>query len=350
LEEIAMFCVECGKEGHLYKKGVCVKCYVNTTTFTHGPELINLIQCSKCGVFKYKNTWTKQIPHNMILRILKDTFKILPELQNIQYALECEPPKSQYLCIVTISGDIHDHPVSESHQLQIRVSNIVCDVCSKQYGGYYEGILQIRADDRKLTPDEHQNITDIIEQIVQMQHSKGNRQLFITDIAEEHGGLDFYLSERGSAYTLAKKIQNTHGGELKQSSSLVGIKEGRELTRITVLLRLPSYQKHDFIRIDTDYYHVRRLTGHKIYLINLSNWEETTLETKDLKRFHIYHSKDYLKEMILVSQTHKSIQLMDPKTYKLFELDKPQPIDISNKTVTVFQKDDVILLVPNKTQ
>lgn len=349
LEAKTMFCVECGKETSIYKKGVCIKCYINSTAFTHGPEILNLIQCSKCGVYKYKNNWVKQSNHDIIRRIIKDTYKIAPELQHIDYNLDCEPTTSQFTCILTITATLQKHPIAESHQIQIRVSHIVCDVCSKQYGGYYEAILQIRADNRKLTKKEDQNITEIIENTIQSEHAKGNRKLFITDFAEEHGGLDFYLSERGSAYTLAKKIQSTFGGELKQSSSTVGMKEGREITRVTILLRLPEYQTGDFLKIKKKYYQIQRLTGQKIYLIGLSDWEEKSVENRDLKNFYVYNAKDYCKQMILVSQTSKSVQLMDKKNYSISEVNKPKDITFQNNDVDVFFKDDSIFLIPKKT-
>ena len=341
-----MFCVECGKETPIYKKGVCIKCYVNSTTFTHGPEILNLIQCSKCGVYKYKNNWVKQSTHDIILRIIKDTYKIAPELQNIDFILNCEPIASQFTCNLTITATLQNHPIEEIHQIQIRVSHIVCDVCSKQYGGYYEAILQIRADNRKLTKKEDQHITEIIENTIQTEHTKGNRKLFITDISEEHGGLDFFLSERGSAYMLAKKIQNTYGGELKQSTSTVGMKEGRELTRSTILIRLPSYQKNDFIKINDTYFLIIRVTGQKMHLKNLSNWQETTFETKDLKKYQIYPQKDYLQELIVVSQTPTEIQLMHPETYKNFDLKKPKKVPINSSTIKAARLDDTLFLVP----
>ena len=74
--------------------------------------------------------------------------------------------------------------------------------------------------------------------------------MFITDFAEERGGIDFYLSEKGSAYTIAKKLQERFGGEIKQSSKNVGMKDSRQIFRMTCLIRLPAYRKGDFISLD----------------------------------------------------------------------------------------------------
>jgi nonsense-mediated mRNA decay protein 3 len=341
-----MFCVECGKEGPIFQKGLCPQCYIKSTTFTHGPSILSIIQCSKCGLFKYKNTWVSYTTQEIILQLIKDTYKINPELKERSYRLDCNPIETQFPCTVTISGKLQDITVEETHQLQIRITRMVCDVCSKQYGGYYEATLQIRATDRKLTTEELHSVQEMIEHMVAAEHSKGNRRLFITDTVEEHGGLDFYLSERGSAYMLARKLQNMYGGDLKQSSSTVGMREGRELTRITILLRLPAYQTGDFIKIENDYYRIQKLTAQKVYLINLKNWEETTMESKDMKKFHVYPSKDYLQEAIVVSQSPTELQIMHPQSYKNDEIIKPKKQTISSKTVTLVRLDDTLFLVP----
>ena len=342
-----MFCVECGKEEQIYKNGLCTRCYVKSTTFTSGPSLLTLTQCSKCNAFKYKNTWTNNTIQEVLLQLIKDAFTINPELKELSYDLDCQPIESQFSCTVTIAGNLQGIPVEETHHLQIRITRIVCDVCSKQYGGYYEATLQIRAADRKLTTEELQAIQDTIEHTVTSEHMKGNRQLFITDIAKEHGGLDFYLSERSSAYMLARKLQNIYGGDVKQSSSLVGKKEGRELTRVTILFRLPAYQIGDFIKIEHKYYRVQKITSQKIHLITLKNWEETTIESKDLKKFHVYPCKEYLQEAIVVSQSPTELQIMHPETYKNDEIIKPKQQTISSKTVKIVRLDDTLFLVPD---
>jgi nonsense-mediated mRNA decay protein 3 len=345
-----MFCVECGKENSIYKNGLCTTCYIKETAFSQGPSIISLIQCSKCGVFKYKNTWINDTADNVILRIIKDVFKITPELSNISFQLTCDPIESQFQCTLTISGNLQGHIINETHKLQIRITRIVCDVCSKQYGGYYEAILQIRATDRKLTTEEFHTMQEFIENTVSHEHMQGNRKMFITDIAKEHGGLDFYLSERGSAYTLARKLQNIYGGELKQSTSTVGMKEGRELTRVTILLRLPRYQPGDFIKIEPNYFLIKKISGSKIYLRNLATWENTTIESKDLKIYHMYPAKDYVEEMIVISQTPTELQIMHPKSYKNYDIIKPQNYTISSKTVSVVRLDDTLFIVPNRKE
>ena len=86
-----------------------------------------------------------------------------------------------------------------------------------------------------------------VEGLVESMQDKGNRALFITDSKEEHGGLDFYLSDKGSALTITKKVQGKYGGSIKQSSKNIGMKDSRQVYRMTYLLRLPSFRKGDFI-------------------------------------------------------------------------------------------------------
>ena len=112
-----MFCVECGKEEPIYKNGLCAQCYVKSTTFTSGPSLLTLIQCSKCNAFKYKNTWTNNTIQVVLLQLVKDTFNINPELQELSYHLDCQPIESQFPCEVTITGKLQGISVEETHHL-----------------------------------------------------------------------------------------------------------------------------------------------------------------------------------------------------------------------------------------
>lgn len=345
-----MFCVECGKEDPIFKNGVCASCYVKSTIFTQGPQVISLTVCPKCGGHKFRNLWHDDSLDDTILREIKNQYTVLPELNQVSYSLTCDPVDIQFECVVTISGMVVGHSVVESHHVQIRTTKVVCDVCSKQFGGYYEGILQIRATDRKLSEEELSLIDDQITHFVSSERMKGNRALFISDVAEEHGGLDYYLSERGMAYGFAKKLKSRFGGELKQSSSLVGMKEGREVTRVTVVLRLPSYQVGDFIGFQKHFYQVKQISGSKVLLVKLATWKEETFLEKDLEKIIVYPYDTYFQSMIVVSQSPTELQVMHPESYATYDLKKPKPLDIQSETISVVRLHEILFLVPEKKE
>lgn len=345
-----MFCVECGTEGKIFKNGVCIDCYIKNKSFTKGPSVIDIYKCSKCSSFKHKSSWLNESFEEVLKRYIKDNFKISNELKKINIITDCDNEDNNISCEITISGFLDDHEISEEHLLNVRVKKIVCNICSKQYGGYYEAILQIRINKRKFFKNELNKIRLFVENFVENLVDKGNRGLFITDIGEEHSGIDFYLSEKGPAYTIAKKIQEKFGGEIKQSSKNVGKKDGKQVYRITYLIRLPFFRKGDFFSYNNSYFYIYSITGEKVHVFELLNWTRRVFKEKDLININIFGGKELIKEMILVSQSKEEVQAMDPKTFKTFDIKKPKNIRFDSKVINIVNLEDRPFLFMKKTQ
>lgn len=342
-----MFCVECGKDGSIFKDGVCISCYLKTHTFTKGPKVIDLPVCTHCGSFKYKNTWTSDLFGDFIRRLIKNTFQISRELKKIEINTECKETKGGMSCKVYISGFLNDEVITEEHEILVRQKGTVCNICSKRFGGYHEAIVQIRSDKRKLTNKELRDIRTVVENIIGELQAKGNRGLFITDIWQEHGRLDFYISEKGPSLIIAKKIQEQYGGTIKQSSKNIGMKDGRQIYRMTYLIRLPSYKKGDFLKHNNSFFSILSIHGNKVKMMNLSNWEETTVDIKTIQKANTIGGEELIKEMILVSQTEDELQIMDQKKYEIQTVRKPKPINFDSKTIKIVKLEDKLFLVPS---
>lgn len=340
-----MFCVECGKEDNIFKNGVCIDCYLKNNSFSKGPEIIDIYICSKCSSYKYKNTWLRESFEEVLKHHIKNKFQISNELKKVKINIICNEKEKNVLCKVIIFGYVNGNEISETHSITVRKKGIVCDVCSKQFGGYFEAIFQVRADKRKLKNEEIKTIKSDVENLIKSYRNKGNRGLFITDYGEEHGGINFYISERGSAYSIAKKIQDKVGGEIVESSKNFGMKDGRQLYRMTYLLRIPGYQKGDFILFGNLYYYVSSIRGNKVHMFDLSNWTNKVIDSKDLHNVLVLGSKDLIKEMILVSQSKDEVQVMDPISYKTFELKKPKTVILKSKMVKIAKFEDVVFLL-----
>ena len=341
-----MFCVECGKEGPVFRAGVCLECYLKTHSFTKGPKIIDIPICSHCKSYKYKNTWTSELFGDVIRRIIKNTFQISKELKKIDINTECKEEKERIACKVYISGFVNDVEITEKHKAIFRLKKTVCDVCSKRFGGYHEAIIQIRADKRDLSKQEINNIISNVESLVENQRAKGNRSLFITDIGNEHRVIDFYISDKNAALIITKKIQGQYGGEVKQSSKNIGMKDSRQLYRMTYLLRLPPYKKGDFLKLNNSFFHVHSIQKNKIKMTNLSNWAEVITNVKSINKSNILGGMELIKEMILVNQTDSEVQIMDEKTYEIKIVKKPKKINFSYKKLKTITIEDQIYLFP----
>ena len=339
-----MFCVECGMEGEIYKDGVCIKCYLKNKKFSKGPEILDLPVCVHCQGYKYKNTWTNDLLDDILRRIIKNNFEISKELQNIDINIDFNETPRGLECTVYISGLIQEKEINEEHDLLIRLRKTVCEICSRQFGGYHEAIIQVRTEKRKFSKEELINIKATVETIIENMQGKGNRTLFIADIAEEHGGLDFYISDKNAAYNISKMLLDKYGGFIKQSSTNTGMKDSKQIYKMTYLVRIPPYKKGDYIQIDDNYYQIKYLQANKIKIINLLTWEESSTDLKNLEKARIFGGQDLLREMIVVSQTKSELQLMDEKTYELHIVKKPKEIEYLSKKIQVIKIDDLLFV------
>ena len=346
-----MFCVECGKEKTLYKQGLCLDCYIKNTTFSSGPDILDIILCSRCNAIKYKNTWLTTSFTQAVERIVRDKFNFSKELTKTTISVDCKKGDQTLTCIVHVQENVQDVTIHEDHEVLLRLKYTTCDICSKQTGGYYEATLQVRAENRQLTNDEKTKVQQEIEEQISMSQQKGNDNNFITDIAEEHGGLDFYLSDKGAAFTIAKRLLENHGGQLKQSSTNVGMKDGKQLYRMTYLIRFPEYQPDSILRLHQHYYLVISISGQKIQLIDLNTLEKTSKKIKEVQNATVLGDvAHFLKTMIVVSQTAQEVQLMDQATYKIVQVKKNDTKKITKETISVLQVDDDIFLLPSDYQ
>jgi nonsense-mediated mRNA decay protein 3 len=344
-----MFCVECGKDDPIFRNGVCLSCYLKATQFSKGPTILDIIMCPRCSSYKYKNTWVNESFDDILKRHVKEAFTISPELKQVDIQTQCKAQERILACMVFISGSLEGQTITEQHPLTVRIRHTTCEICSREAGGYYEAILQIRAEQRKFTDAELQTLRSAVETMVGQYQEGGKRGLFITDFDEKRDGLDFFLSEKGTAFSIAKRVQEQFGGDFKQSASSAGMKDSRQVYRMTYLVRVPAYRKGDFFSFDNSFFSIVSLHENKVRALELSTWTEKVIEGKDIQPSRIFGGKELIREMFLVSQSKNEIQLMDPKTYTTVEIRKPKTISIDTPMVKTVRLDGYLFLVPEKT-
>jgi nonsense-mediated mRNA decay protein 3 len=302
--------------------------------------------CPRCSSYKYKNTWIRETFNDILKRYIKEAFTVNPELKHVEIQTQCKEQERILSCMVLISGSLEDQTITEQHPLTVRIRHNTCEVCSREAGGYYEAILQIRAEQRTFTNTELTTLQCAVETMVEELQESGKQALFIADIAKKREGLDFFLSEKGTALSIAKKIQEKFGGDFKQSASSAGMKDSRQVYRMTYLVRIPAYRTGDFFSFDNSFFSIVSLHSNKVRALELSSWTEKVIDGKDIQPSRIYGGIELIKEMIVVSQSKTEIQLMDPKTYTTVEIRKPKIVSVDTAMVKTVKLDGYLFLVP----
>ncbi|MBI1936281.1 hypothetical protein HYS31_07630 [Candidatus Woesearchaeota archaeon] len=134
---------------------------------------------------------------------------------------------------------------------------------------YFQGILQLR--------DVNNEIMDFVKK----QIAKRN-DVAITRTVKYPNGTDFYITSQQFIRSVARKLKESFGGELKVTSELhTRSREGKELYRVNALFRLSKHKAGDVVNVRGD--DVRLLTiGKNVFAREMKTGRKIRLRREDL--------------------------------------------------------------------
>jgi len=232
-------CVVCGKEiehGHL-----CGKCMAEREKVVK-LNRFEIVVCSRCGSVKQENRWIskdfKEIIEDMVLKnaFITEEFEVKDILIDLKSNL------------VIFSGSIAGEDVSVTEQLNFSIKKLSCPKCSKEAGGYYESIVQLRAENRDLDEDEIETAMEILGDVLEKE--KGNEKAFVSKIERKKEGVNIYLGSRNIGMKVSKMVSKRLGGDITESKKLHTRIDGRDIYRFTYSVKIPEYREGDAVEKD----------------------------------------------------------------------------------------------------
>jgi len=342
-----MFCVRCGREGPTYEY-LCAACFLENNRFTSVPEHVDLVECAHCDEFLIGGKWSE---FSSVEVAVKDAAaKSIPlrkgaRIEEIKTEVRPQDSKN-FLVVIDSKVKYLDLHVDEHLETVVRLKGGVCPRCSKIMGSYYESILQVRTRGRKFSDEEKEQILGEIEARVN-NASKNSRDMFISKVEEMHGGLDAYLSSNSLGKSLSREIAEKYGAEVKESSSLLGQKDGKEIFRVTYLVRLPSYKIGDIVVQADRPYLIGGIGSRGTRLIDLRTHESMNINNADLRSAQAVGNKDEALEAVVLTESDKELEVMDPRNFKPAGIKKTQDFKRKGESVRVFPYEGELLLLPN---
>ncbi len=343
-----MFCVECGKEPEKLYDSLCEECYGKRLQ-ADIDEHLDIDVCTSCWAVRQGHTWKERPDMNSImLERIDRAISISPEVSRYSfrvYFIEEDP--RNYLARIKVELISNDIKVERDISTRIIFKKVQCKTCSRIHGNYYEAILQVRPRSREMRADQKALVKEMVKREVEERRG-GERNIFITSSEEIHGGLDFYLSDNGVAKKLSKEISNVFGGKVISSSSLAGRKDGRNIYKMTYSVRLPPYERGDFLYLENELYRVIEIgtsSGH-VTLTHVETGRRISMERRELEDVDVLGSDELIKEAVKVSENDKEMKILDPDTYQTVTLLKPEGFISGGDYVKVVKTPDRLLLLP----
>jgi nonsense-mediated mRNA decay protein 3 len=149
---------------------------------------------------------------------------------------------------------VDDLRTSKEIQSKVRFKPSHCVNCTRKKSHYYEAVLQIRADRRGLSEEEMDAVYEYVNERVD-----SASDAFISEEEKIHGGWDFHLSSKALARNISKELASMYGAQDSSSAKLIGMKEGKELYRVTHSVRLPQYKVGDVINLEGVLYQITKM-------------------------------------------------------------------------------------------
>lgn len=342
-----MYCVECGSEGKLYEH-LCRDCFLRKANFFSVPKVIKIKICSYCNAWEKSNHWeASETEEDAIKQLIKEQINVKTDLQNLDFTLSLNPIKTNiYHATLELTGKFEDLPVFGVLNTEIRISYSTCGRCSRQFGSYFEAKIQLRGMNRHLDNDELKQAEQIVDSV--LQQSEGSESnAFLTKSEYIHGGEDFYIGSSTAARQIARRLAKEFAGKIKESSTLIGRKDGKDTYRLTFMVRVPEYKQGDFIELNNRIYQIKRIQSKHVVGLDLKIGTTQSFNHEALSESSLLGGSELIYDAVVVMESAREVQVLDPENYNTLDLIKPQNFQVKNETVKIFKSQDRVFLMPN---
>ncbi len=234
-----MFCVECGREGPTFE-GLCAECFLRKHPLVRPPGVLDVTVCAHCDRVDVGGRWERTGLEEALPALLEARVPVDARAARHAFTVTSRREDDRNLLLsVVLTADLHGLPAEERFQVRVRVKRGVCPTCSRQRGQYFEAILQLRATGRPVRGDERDRLLAFVDAAIARRTAKGE-ELFISKVEDVRGGPDVYLSSNAAARSLARELADAFRGTVGASPKIFGRKLGKDLYRVTYVVRLPK--------------------------------------------------------------------------------------------------------------
>ena len=224
------FCPKCGKDTEKFIDSICHECYMKNRRLLKIEEPLRIEICD-CGKVREKNRWiTRDSLKSAIDRYLKENIKADTGAKtDIRYDLSQIRHLSKKINI-PITINIRKDSFKTQEKTRLQISLVPCPDCLRLKSGYFEATIQVRGKINK-----NKEIKDYIERRIE-ELAKKTELSFITSCESVHNGYDLKIGSKKAAKKIAREIKDKYDMNLKESYSIYGLKDGKDVYRTTIAI------------------------------------------------------------------------------------------------------------------
>ena len=226
---------------------------------------------------------------------------------------------------VEVTGTIDGYEFHDSHSPLLQTSNAVCTPCTRKDGDYFEATVQLRSAGRKLNEEELSSLRSTLDEL--LQSMEPNPMFFVSKEGPVTGGWDLQLGSKSLARTWGRKLTRSFGGSVKESSTVVGVNEGVEVTRLTLSYRKPAYSIGDVVRFKKSLWIVDSWQKDGPILRKVDRFERSGATWRDMESSSVECTRSEQNNVQVLNRDSSAAEFMDPSDYKVSTVALPYDDD-----------------------
>ena len=291
-ERWSKFCPKCGKKTDELFDSLCRACFTKGVKLIDTEKLAIPIRVNVCeicgGYFKGKGAGKERTSIEEVVTdaIRKDIRERYGHECNVRVEVlggnELKDTENRVIVSLRVKAEIKGVEIEERGEIAVNLKRGTCERCSRITGGYYAGIVQIRADDR-IPADEELTMAEEIA------YSGLGDADFISKETKLKEGLDIYVSSMECGRRISKQIVKKLGGGFSESRKLYGRKDGRNVYRVSFSVRLPAFTEGEKVEIGDKVFSVVKVRKEKgIACVDVNTGERTFLKKKETNKARLH--------------------------------------------------------------
>lgn len=329
-----MFCPECGSTDKEMVGDVCIDCFLKEFQMIDIPKRIEVQICSHCNSKLEEGKWSDEfIPEEEIIyRALERNIEIADEVENEIINLEIDQIKGTIAdCYVEVVGEVRRTQIDETHDCEVKILKTVCPTCSKIQSGYYETVVQFRADSREIKAEEYAKADEIVERTL-LKQSKSDKLAYCPQIAKLKEGYDYYIGSFKSGHKVAEALSEEFGGIIKESPRLISEDKstGKGLYRVWISLRIPEFEIDDFISFEGKILQVTGIGKSSVVGVDISTGKKHNIPMKNMENIRLSKKSEDIETTTVISKSPQFLQILDPIDYSALDLNMKGEYDELN--------------------
>ena len=309
------FCLVCGAEPPLFSGRMCEKCTRDRVSLVKVPKNVPWTKCARCGIIDFQGKWSHVDSEDLWYELVQRNVEFHTEVEDLEVGLVAQEVDGRHTLIhLEIEGVIDDLLYTEKHTMRARMSNGVCLTCTRRAGNYFEATVQLRSSARRLSEEEFQTLRATLNDV--LEEMPEDPMFFITNEGPVTGGYDVVLGSKALARAWGRHLISEHGGQITTTTSVVGRKDGVDLTRLTLLYRKPGYEIGDVVRWRGDLWRPSAWSGEGAILEKISRRERTGASWRDLENANVVARMSELVYHEPLSEDSSVAEFLDPSNWK----------------------------------